>query len=277
MEIFEFYFNPGKKTDTKYETFCFAPTNKKEEKSGHLFLAGEIKNYLPKNRYFLSEIAKIIKKHYYKNSDNSLTSEPRVSGAKMERKANPQGQTSLTIGLEKTNEFLQEQIKKNNVDWLGNFNFVALSLTPTFSLNFTKTGDFKILLLKQGQIYNIGRTFDSYQENSLSFFQNIANGKLNEDDKILILDEEIFNIFENENIFSELALASKDEIKKILKQKRKFLKKAFGFCLLIIASSMTRQYQNKSWRWINPRRKKVLISILILIILLFLGYLLFKK
>ena len=110
MEIFEFYFNPGKKTDTKYETFCFAPTNKKEEKSGHLFLAGEIKNYLPKNRYFLSEIAKIIKKHYYKNSDNSLTSEPRVSGAKMERKANPQGQTSLTSPSTFLNKHLPKEL-----------------------------------------------------------------------------------------------------------------------------------------------------------------------
>jgi len=276
MEFFEFYFNPKTKRsgvyseaersvktkrEVNYETFCFE-TKKNKEKLGNLYMAGELKGSLSKNPYLLSNLANIIKKEYYRPIENDTP--PQGAGKNLQK------------ALGKANEFLSSQIK-NNLSLLGNLNFAVLTINQKFSLNFTKIGDIKIFLLKNNQILDTGKSIET--EETRQLFQHIVVGKLEENDKILILNKEIIDLFEKENIFGELMSAKKSEVKKIFKKKKRLFKKNSGFCFLIIVSSFVKKiftFPKISFPKINTKLKRTLISLLILIILLILGYLIFR-
>ena len=270
MQTFEFLFNP-KSPYAVYDTFCFEPENEKEKKLGNLYIAGEIKNSIPQNRHFLSSLADIIKKEYYRNYDTS----PKESFKK---------------SLEKANEFLSSQIKNNEVDWLENLNFIVLAINSSCSLNFAKVGNLKIFLLRSGEILNIGQDVNLRQQaGTYKTFQNIITGTLDSEDKILITTKEIADLLEKEKILEHLTKAKEKEIKKIFRIERKLFESLFGFCLLISLKSKKRKVLRISFSKIRfpflnklipqlsrERLKKSLISILILAILLFLGLFLFK-
>ncbi len=285
MKFFEFHFNPKtKKKDAIFDTFCFVPQTKIEESSGCLYLIGELKNVLSKTENFLADIAEIIKEEHYKL--------PRRSA-----------QDSFRESLEKANEFLALQIRKENVGWLGNLNFAVISLTPDFLINLSKVGGLKVLLLREGEVFNIGENL-TIQSSAVKTFPNLIEGELNEGDKILMVTEEAFEVFKNEGIMQNLASAKKaKEIKKIFKEKKKILRKTFGACLLILPEKkrVIEKVPKKGAPLLNiqkipfltplfkfpakilPRSfvlreklKKSLIALLILTILLFLGYLIFK-
>lgn len=270
MQIFEFLFNPNS-PDAVYDTFCFKPENEKEKRLGNLYIAGEIKNSLPQKRHFLFSLANIIKQGYYKD-------------------CNASPEENFKKSLEKANEFLSSQIKNNEVDWLGNLNFVVLTINSSYSLNLTKVGNFRIFILKNGEILNIGQNTNLQQQAGTSkIFQNIITGSLDSEDKILITTKEIADLFEKEKILEHLAKVKEKEIKKIFKTKRKLFESLFGFCLLISLKSKKRKILRISFSKIRfpflkrlipelskERFKKSLISILILTILLFLGSLLFR-
>lgn len=270
MQSFEFLFNPNSPYAV-YDTFCFEPENEKEKKLGNLYIAGEIKNSLPQKRHLLSSLTNIIKKEYYGNYDTSP-------------------EESFKKSLEKANEFLSSQIKNNEVDWLGNLNFIVLTINSSCSLNFAKVGNLKVFLLRSGEILNIGQSTDlQHRVGTSKIFQNIITGSLEQGNKILITTKEISDLFEKEDILENLAKAKEKEIKKILKAKRELLKKLFGFCLLISLTPKRRKLLRISFSKIRfpflsrlipelskERLKKSLISILILAVLLFLGSLLFK-
>jgi len=270
MQIFEFLFNPNSPYAV-YDTFCFEPENEKEKKLGNLYIAGEIKNSLPQKRHFLSSLANIIKKEYYRDSNTSP-------------------EESFKKSLEKANEFLSSQIKNNEVDWLGNLNFVVLTINSSYSLNLTKVGDSRIFILKNGEILDIGQNTNLRQQSGTSkIFQNIITGSLDSKDKILITTKEIADLLEKEKILERLTKTKEREIKKIFKTERKLFESLFGFCLLISLKSKKRKVLRISFSKIRfpflkrlipelsrERFKKSLISILILVILLFLGSFLFK-
>ena len=202
MKFFEFHFNPEvKKRDVIFDSFCFAPQTKEEEDLGYLYLAGELKNTLPKTKGILIELAKIIKKEYYKLPQRGT-------------------QDSFKESLKKANEFLEREIKKGNTVWLGNLNFTAISLAPNFLINFSKVGNLKILLLKEEEIFNIGGNIN-FAASPMKIFPNIAEGKLTEKDKILVVTQEVFEVFDKERIWQNLTEVRKPrQIKKIFKEKR---------------------------------------------------------
>lgn len=198
MQIFELHFNPKLKEDRTFDTFIFEPENAAEKKLGNLYMAGEIKNALPKqSKNLLGEIAKTIKKNYY--SISSSSAEKALSGS-----------------LKKTNQFLDQEIKKENVNWLGNLSFAAFSLKDN-DLTFTKSGDIKILLIRRGKITDIGKNLnlEGVDPYPLKIFFNIATGKLAEGDILLVLTSEIFNFFKEKGILTKIAGTSDIDSKKI--------------------------------------------------------------
>lgn len=270
MQAFEFFFNPNSPYAV-YDTFCFEPEDKKEKKLGNLYIAGELKNSLPQKQHLLSFLADIVRKEYYKNYDTSP-------------------EESLKKSLEKANQFLSFQVKNNNVDWLGNLDFVVLTIDSSCSLNLAKVGNLRIFILRSDEILNMGQAAGLQEMVSPSkIFQNIITGNLDQGNKILIATKEISDLFEKEDILKKLATAEEKEIKKILKAKRELLKNLFGFCLLISLTLRRKKLLRISFSKIRfpflsrlipelskERLKKSLISILILAILLLLGFFLFK-
>ena len=217
MKVFEFHFNP-RGTETKvFETFVYEPETAAEEKQGYLYMAGALNNLLPQNNKLLDSLAGIIKREYYGKP------------------------ASLQENLEKVNEFLAAEVKKENVSWLGNLNFAIFSLsaeTPEQDwqeLNFTKTGDIKMMLVRGSEIVDIGSSLDTESSHSSKIFQNASSGKLLSGDKIMILSYDIFNFFVSKNLIRRTALATTEkELKQILNSYRKELAQISGFCLFII-------------------------------------------
>ena len=197
MQIFELHFNPKLKEDQIFDSFVYEPENIYEKKLGSLYAVGELRNTLPQNLKLLDDVAKSIKKNYYTFSQ------------KFPEKA-------LSQSLKKTNEYLAEKVKKENVSWLGNLNFAVFSLKD-FNLVFTKTGYIKILLLRAGQIIDIGKNLDlrKIEPYPLKIFLNVVSGKLFQDDKILVLTKEIFEFFLQQNLLTKIAQTENLDSKKI--------------------------------------------------------------
>lgn len=222
MQVFELHFNPKAREDVIFDTFCYEPENIYEKKLGNLYMAGEFKNAFPQNSKFLDNLASLIKKEYY-TKVFQVTAE-----------------TSLKNSLKKANNFLEEEAKRGNVNWLGNLSFAVLSLN-NFILNFTKIGNVKILLSRNGEISDIGKNLESskIQPNPLKVFGNIVSGKLAPEDKVIILTKEVFDFFQNgnkeNNLIQELAKISEEKsLKEFFRAKEKLFLNVSGTCLLIL-------------------------------------------
>ena len=237
MQVFEFHFNPKLKPDLIFDSFCYEPENIYERRVGSLYMAGLLKNALPQNFKLLNNLAKVIKENYYRPALHS-------------------SEKQLKESLKTANEFLEKVAKGGDVSWLGNLSFAAISLAPHQKngggeLNFTKVGDLKIFLLRRGGVIDIDRKlrFQDITPWPLKIFGNIVSGKLAENDIILVLTKDVLEIFQNQNLLTEIAkLTTFDErkLKEILKTKGDELSKVSGVCLLIFLSKET-GYPTKGW------------------------------
>jgi len=223
MQIFDLRFNPKQKEDRSFAGFTYEPESVYEKKLGCLYMAGELKNALPANLKFLDQLSETIKKNYYKISFKSP-------------------EKALKECLKKTNAWLGEELKKDNVQWLGNLNFSVLCVKD-FELNFTKTGSIKIILIRDGQINDIGKGLDDQEIDPypLRVFFSVVSGKIAENDIILALTEEAFRFFESQNILTKIAACSEITPKKIkevfppeLFSKEEGAKMS-GICFLMVA------------------------------------------
>ncbi len=245
MQIFELHFNPKLKEDQFFDSFIYKPENIYEKKLGGLYMVGEIQNALPKSERFLNNLSQVVKKNYYTLS------------AKSSEKA-------LSHALKKANDFLSEEVKNNNVNWLGNLNFATLSLNNS-KLVFSKTGNLKILLIRAGQINDISKNLNlqDIEPYPLKIFFNVISGKLVQNDIILVLTKEISEFFYEENTITKIAKIFRQEkineknLKEILPSSL-FDKgkgsKISGICLLV-AITETPQQQLGTTR-IRPQSEK---------------------
>ncbi len=238
-KFFELHFNPqrGDSSDLIFNSFCYAPENIYEKRLGSLFIVGELQNALPQNLKFLDNLAAEIKKRYY--------SAPV--------KFSPE--SALKDCLKKTNEFLESVAKQGEVSWLGNLNVVVFSLAPekknNFEVNFTKVGSVKILLIRPGQIIDIGKNleYSEIEPYPLKIFGNIVSGKLAENDVIIVLTGSIFEHFSELEILEEMPKMVYQDfetlLKATLKNKEKELRKISGVCLLCLLSKESWAEQKK--------------------------------
>ncbi len=233
MQVFEFHFNPpyknrlaSGKEDLIFDSFCFEPKNVYEKRMGGLYMTGLLDNVLPQNIRFLEILAEKIKEKYYK----AVSSVP---------------EKSLGDALRIANEHLEKIAKQGDVSWLGNLSFSVISLKNS-ELNFTKIGDFKILLIRKGQIIDIDQRlkFNEIEPYPLKIFGNIVSGKLTENDVIVVLSGEVYDAFLKENLLNEIARkssaeSSREGVKKfgsVLNSKKEQLAKISGICLLMVLS-----------------------------------------
>ena len=265
MKFFEFQFNPQQeKKEILFDSFCFQPQTKKEEHLGCLYLIGELKNILPGSQNIFSKLVKIIKNSYYAQE-----------GTPQER---------FKEGLDKANNFLKKEIKKENVNWIGNLSFAALALTPKMESCLTRAGNLKIFLQRNKELFDIGENVESSSSERL--FPTLIEGSFASEDKVFLMTGEVFRIFFKEDILEKLAEAKNiGEIKKIIKEKRKALKDVLGSFLVIVPEKrniLTKKIYFPALPKISFLStlssfwKNNLLKVSILIILLLLGWLIFK-
>lgn len=233
MKVFELHFNQKKRNDRIFKSFVI----------GDLCMAGELIGGLPQNSDFLNNLSDSIKNKFHDKADFSES-------------------------LKEANNFLDRETKLGNVNWLGNLNFAVLNIRDSF-LHFTKVGDIKILLLRDGEILDISQNLElqDIEPYPLKIFSNIASGKLLAQDKILILTDDIFlTISRNETILDQLSRVTKErELKNIFKLNKQIVSEISGACLLIVLNGTT-----SSLNIPVPRRipkKLILVAGLILILL----------
>lgn len=184
-------------------------------------MAGLLKNILPQNARFLEILAEKIKDKYYKTASSTP-------------------EKSLRESLRVANEHLERIAKEGDVSWLGNLSFSVISLKNQ-ELNFTKVGDFKTLLIRNGQIIDIEQRleFDGIEPYPLKVFGNIVSGKLAENDIILVLSRDVYQAFIKENLLNDIARRPTSEFNNVLNGKKEQLLKVSGICLLIVLSKET--------------------------------------
>ncbi len=159
-------------------------------------MAGEIKNGLPKKSIeLLNGLAKTVKKSYY-------------SGKTPDK--------ALSFALKSANEHLGKEIKEENVNWLGNLNFAACSLKDS-DLSFTLAGDIKIILIRQGEIINIGKNLNLEGMNPypLKIFLNVASGKTAQNDILIISTKDLLEFIKENGVLSSIAKSGSISEKKI--------------------------------------------------------------
>ncbi|MFH1451178.1 MAG: hypothetical protein ABIF89_01040 [bacterium] len=263
MRIFELYFNqePKRKPLTTspfhvdqpeeiFSIFSHEPENVYEKRMGYLLTVAELANAFPQDNRFLENLAKTIKGKYY------------VFPLKTPEQ-------SFKESLKRTNEFLSEEVKKDNVSWLGNLAFTALVIKK-LSLNFTKIGDIKVLLLRNGKINDIGKNLDLEEIDPypLKVFNNIVSGNLTLGDRLMVLTKDVFKVFIEsiiatndssaskskkedgflapQTIIQEITLAStlgERKIREILKLKEKSLSEISGVAVLIDLENLDQEEQ----------------------------------
>lgn len=211
MKVFELYFNPKKRQDNIFGSFSYEPKNDEEKQSGSLCMAGELSGVMPQNSDFLETLSNAVKDEFYAKGD-------------------------LSEALKGSNAFLDHEARSGNVNWLGNLNFAVINIKDSI-LNFTKVGNIKILLLREGEILDISQNLELQDQEPypLKVFSNIASGKLSSQDKIFIATREVFfAISKNEAVLNQLGQVAKEkELDNIFKQNRKIVSDISGVCLLV--------------------------------------------
>ncbi len=217
MKIFEFHFNPGAKPDLIFDSFCYEPAGAKEQKLGSLYIVGELKNAIPQNSRLIYNLALLLKREYYFSSSS---------------------EQGIKKALKKANDFLSDRTKTGNVSWLGNLSMAVVSL-HNFDLNFSKDGKIKMLLLRPDKITDIGRNFEieEFEPYPLKIFTNIVNGKFLENDKILLLTDQVFETFLKSGLLEKLSLIQDQKtLKELFKTKEKEFSEISGICFLLLLS-----------------------------------------
>ena len=228
MQVFELHFNPGKREDIIFDTFCYKPEDIYEKRLGYLFMAGEISNSLPQNERFLKNLSRVLKTKFY-----SLKTKPP--------------QTCLRESLKEANLFLEKIAKEGDVSWISNLNFAALNLSPKsqvdtkkaksrkYTLNFTRVGEIEIFLARGQKVLNIGKNleFEEVDPYPLKIFFNVVSGELEWGDRILILSKGISEAFSSQKIVTKIAklpYIDQRAINQVLKEVEKGI---LGICLIL--------------------------------------------
>lgn len=171
MQTFEYYFNPKKKDDVLFDSFCFEPEEGAEKPLGNLYIISQLSNALPSSKIFIKDLVEAIKSEYYSGNYNHCS-------------------CALKGALAKANEFLNERQKEGDFSWQGNLDFAVLAIDGMM-INFVKIGSLEIYMMRCDEIFNISDNLEYQDTTPGVFFSNVATGKLSPDDKLVIVTKEV--------------------------------------------------------------------------------------
>lgn len=259
------FFKKTKTPVTLFNSFCFYPETRRENKLGNLYLMGEIQNVTPKTQNILYELAEVIKQEYYQFEYETP-------------------QDCFRAALERADEYLLD-VKKENTDFLGNLSFTAVSLLNDLSVSVSMAGTIKIFLLTGKNVFDVGNNFE---QSPIRCFGNVIEGQLEVKDKIVTITDQLFDTFYAQEIFSNLIDIKKEkQIKTLFKTKKLYLNQTFGCCLLVLvkkglpkiflqsSKSASIPHSKPRLSFLQNKYIKIIFFGLVLIIILSLGWLIF--
>ncbi len=202
MRILEFHFNISGQKNNRFpdkisRCFSFLPKNIYERRVGGIFIVGEILNLLPQNIRLLEKMALAIKQSYFGSPLKSVDK-------------------SFTECLKTANNFLSQELKSDNVSWLGNLH-CGIAAIKDRSFSYAKIGDIRAFLLRDGQITPVTNDKDKTAVRQTRSFNDIIYGNLDNFDRLLIMSggaEKIFRFapkskLQKKENFKNLSVKSK--------------------------------------------------------------------
>jgi len=262
MQVFDYHINPKLKKGLAFKSFYFQPESKEEKNLGQLCVVAELSNSLSRDSKIIDNLVSEIKEEFFSQPSR-----------------NPE--TALEDALKKGNEYLEKLAQEGNVRWLGNLN-VAIISVKDFSINFSKAGNIKLLLLRGNEYHDIGENLEfqnisSNQPDQL--FSNIASGRLSETDKAIILTQDVFDFFHAnlaEKII-EYPMLTPKTLNRMFKEKKNEMKEFSGiFFLIFINQGRRGKLPLFKIKLLSTKIKKEILLIIGLILILIFSYLIFK-
>ena len=229
MRIFEFQFNPRMHKDRFFRVFLGEPpkeTDFDSSRSGNLYLVGELANAIPANANFLDRLFSVISQTYYAPDQQVQSTSQLLKGA-----------------LKKANEFLGEESKQGNVDWLGNLHVLLLLLAPAsdgYTLYFAKVGRTQLWMARSGSLVDAGKSVErtATNEGSLKVFGSVGSGKAIPGDRIMGLTGDVFAFFSKENFLQTVAqLKEEKQFHHLFKTKHKEMGSLAGILFFVLVEA----------------------------------------
>lgn len=195
MKIKELLFD-SKEPTVYCESFIYEPSNIEEEKLGHLFMIGRIRNVEASSFFLINLLASRIKREYY-NTRHKFPAEAFEAASKEGNKA------------------LKEN--EDRINWLGNLDFIIVSASQK-RIHFTLLGKMKNFILRQNEIIDLVGNFIS-EKDVLFPFSTILQGTLKKNDILIFSTSNIFSKDKLINFGKNLLPIEEDKIKKLIEVK----------------------------------------------------------
>jgi len=185
------------------ETFYYEPENVTQEKLGTLFGIIEISDDSEESSYIVNYLISVIRKEYF--------SKPKRGAVE-----------SLEAALHKANLALSKLAEHGSLSWLGKLNAIV-SVIEKNNLHLSQTGNNSALLFRNKTLTDIGEDPDeiNIEPHPLKTFVDVTSGRLENDDKLILTSEVIFEIFSLEEI-------KKSAIRFSIEEFNQFIRTAFS-------------------------------------------------
>lgn len=163
------------------EIFTAKPENVFQENLGTIFGVFEITGALEDSSYIVNYLISVMKKEYF--------SRPKRGPIE-----------SFEAALHKANLALSKLASHGNVSWIGHLNAVCAVIEKN-NLHISNTGTASALLLRSSSLTNISEGGEEISEpNPLKTFQDVLSGRMENNDKLILTTDSIFEIFSMEEI-----------------------------------------------------------------------------
>lgn len=180
-------------------TFSYTGENVSKSNLGTLVGIFEVDEKSDDSAYIVNFLASVAKKEYFNN--------PRRGAVE-----------SFESALHKINLALAELVKHGNVAWLGKLHG-ALGVLEKNNLHFSVTGKAKILLLRNGNLADIGEGLASEESHThpIKTFVEVSSGRLSALDRVLLTSPELFSLFSFEDLEKNASRMSAEHFSQFLK------------------------------------------------------------
>ncbi|MFA6184372.1 MAG: hypothetical protein WC682_04715 [Parcubacteria group bacterium] len=188
----------NKKLAPYIELVNFSSQNIDQKKLGTILGIFEIKDTSEDSAYIVNFLSSVAKKTYFASHQK-----------------NPE--ESFESTLAKVNSSLSEVAKHGNVNWIGKIDAVLCSVFEN-QINFSVSGDAKVLLLRNSKLTEISSGLSPKDEaaNPLKTFTDIASGRLEFEDKLIITTDDISHVFTLDDLEKYTLSFSKDKFLRFL-------------------------------------------------------------
>ena len=217
MQVFEYYFNPKAQRDRFFEVFSLEPH--KDPSHGNLYVIGELSHTLPQNSGLLKKFAEVVSLEYY-----------LLPASKSQ-------DVFFHALLKKANDFFAQELRKGNVDWLGNLHITLLYVKNSgkrSSVMFSACGGMKVFMTRGTNVVDLGKKLQA-SSHGAELFGSVVSLHAFLQDKIVVLTKDVYDALQKDNTLSDLSVPTGEkQFQVFLRQREKMFSRLSGILFAIL-------------------------------------------